>query len=201
MNNMKKTTILAILISAFLALNISAQTTQGSLTTEQKMIPFAVGMSLSVLGEIYDENYQVALTEFQTGISYYSAELKPVVDLKEDVSSYTRMDVALEATKAMRAKASKSDRWQMLVGERFGIIYVQFKKNKIDGDEINVDDLKFSLEMIGTLASNAPADIPEDIVEDFQELGKMKDLKNIGSEANIQKITDKVLGILSMLSN
>lgn len=198
---MKKHTILAILISAFLALNISAQTTQSGLTKEQKMIPFAVGMSLSVLGEMYDENYQSALTDFQTGISYYSAELKPVVDLKEDASSYVRMDVALEATKAMRAKASKSDKWQMLVGERFGTIYVQFKKNKIDGDEINIDDLKFSLEMIGTLAGNAPEDIPADIVKEFKELGKMKDLNNIASEANIQKIADKVIGILSSLSN
>lgn len=198
---MKKTTILAILITAFLALNISAQTTEGGLTKEQKMIPFAVGMSLSVLGETYDDNYQSALTEFQTGISYYSADLKPVVDLEEDASSYVRMDVALKATKAVREKASKSDKWQMLVGERFGTIYVQFKKNKIDGDELNVDDLKFSLEMIGTLASNAPADIPEDIVKEFKELGKMKDLKNIDSEANIQKITDKVIGILSMLAS
>lgn len=198
---MKKNTILAILISAFLALNISAQTNRDGLTNEQKMIPFAVGMSLSVLGEMYDENYQVALTEFQTGISAYSAELKPLVDLRKDASNYVRMDTSLTATKALRAKASKSDKWQMLVGERFGTIYVQFKKNKTDGDEINADDLKFSLEMIGVLAGNAPADIPEDIVEEFQELGKMKDLKDIASEANVQRITHKVMEILSKISN
>ncbi|MCD9189440.1 MAG: hypothetical protein LUM44_23715 [Pyrinomonadaceae bacterium] len=194
---MKKNTILAILFTVFLALDISAQ----KLTTEQKMTPFAVGMSLSVLGEMHDENYQAALSEYQKNISYYSAELKPVIGLAKDSADYKRMDVAQTATKALRDKSSKSDKWQMLVGERFGTIYVQFKKNKTDDVEIDAGDLKFSLEMIGILAGNAPADIPEDIVEEFRELGVMKDLKDIASEENVQKITQKVLGILSKISN
>lgn len=194
---MKKNTILAILISAFLALNISAQ----SLTTEQKMTPFAVGMSLSVLGEMYDENYHVALSEYQKNISYYSAELKPVVELSKDAADYKRLDIAQTATTALRGKSSKSDKWQMLVGERFGTIYVQFKKNKTEDAEINADDLKFSLDMIGVLAGNAPEDVPSEIVDKFKELGKMKDLNNITSESNVQKITDKVLEILGTISN
>lgn len=194
---MKKNIILAILFTAFLALNISAQ----SLTTEQKMTPFAIGMSLSVLGEMHDENYHAALSQYQKNISYYSAELKPVIELSKDSADYKRMDIAQTATKALRDKSSKSDKWQMLVGERFGTIYVQFKKNKTDDVEINADDLKFSLDMIGVLAGNAPADIPEDIVDQFKELGKMKDLNNLTSEANVQKITDKVLEILSTISN
>ncbi|HQU83533.1 MAG TPA: hypothetical protein PKY59_10425 [Pyrinomonadaceae bacterium] len=194
---MKKNTILAILISAFLALNVSAQ----SLTTEQKMTPFAIGMSLSVLGEIHDANYHAALSEYQKNIRYYSAELKPVIELSSDAEDYKRLDVAQTATKALRDKSSKSDKWQMLVGERFGTIYVQFKKNKTDDVEINEEDLKFSLDMIGILAGNAPEDIPSEIVDEFKELGKMKDLKNITSEANVQKITDKVLEILSTISN
>lgn len=194
---MKKNTILAILVTAFFALNISAQ----SLTTEQKMTPFAVGMSLSVLGEMHDDNYLAALSEYQKNIRYYSAELKPVIELTKDSADYKRMDIAQTATKALRDKSSKSDKWQMLVGERFGTIYVQFKKNKTEDVEINADDLKFSLDMIGVLAGNAPADIPEDVVEGFQELGKMKDLKDISSEANVQRITHKVMEILSKISN
>lgn len=194
---MKKNTFLAILFTVFLALNISAQ----NLTNEQKMTPFAVGMAVSVLGEIHDENYLAALSEYQKNIRYYSAELKPVVELTKDSADYKRMDVAQTATKALRDKSSKSDKWQMLVGERFGTIYVQFKKNKTDDVEINADDLKFSLDMIGILAGNAPEDIPADIVDKFKELGKMKDLNNITSDANVQKITDKVLEILSTISN
>lgn len=194
---MKKNTILAIIISAFVAFNISAQ----NLTTEQKMTPFAVGMSLSVLGEMHDDNYQFALSEYQKNISYYSAELKPVIDLPKDAAEYKRMDIAQTATKTLRSKSSKSDKWQMLVGERFGTIYVQIRKNKTGGGEINVDDLKFSLGLIETLANNAPEDIPANIVKKFKELGRLKDLNNLTSESNIQKITDDVVTILSDISN
>lgn len=194
---MKKNTILAILFTAFSALNILAQ----SLTNEQKMTPFAVGMSLSVLGEMHDTNYHAALSEYQKNISYYAAALKPVVELTNDSTDYKRMDAAQTATKTLRDKSSKSDKWQMLVGERFRAIYVQFKKNKTEDVEINAEDLKFSLDMIGVLAGNAPADISAEIVDKFKELGKMKDLKNITSESNIQKIADKILEILSTVSN
>jgi len=165
------------------------------------MTPFAVGMSLSVLGEMYDENYQNALSEYQKNIRYYSAELKPVVDLKENASSYDRLDVAQAATKSLRAKSSKSDRWQMLIGEQFGVIYVQIKKNKADGDEINVDDLKFSLELIATLAANAPEDIPEDIVKQFKKVGALKDNNDLASDEGIEKITDEVIKTLRVISN
>lgn len=196
---MKKLTILAILIAAMFAVNISAQT--NDLTNSQKMTPFAVGMSLSVLGEMYDENYQNALSEYQRNIRYYSAELKPVVDLRKDAASYVRLDVAQEATKALRAKSSKSDRWQMLVGEQFGAIYVQFKKNSTNGDEINVGDLKFSLELIATLAANAPEDIPESIVKQFKKIGAMKDNDDLASDKGIEKITDEVIKTLRVISN
>lgn len=181
------------------AVNISAQT--NDLTNSQKMTPFAVGMSLSVLGEMYDENYQNALSEYQRNIRYYSAELKPVVDLRKDAASYVRLDVAQEATKALRAKSSKSDRWQMLVGEQFGAIYVQFKKNSTNGDEINVGDLKFSLELIATLAANAPEDIPESIVKQFKKIGAMKDNDDLASDKGIEKITDEVIKTLRVISN
>lgn len=188
---MKKIFISTIL-TIILAIGVSAQT-----TTEQKMLPFGIGMSVSVLGEMYDEQNQTALVEFQQGISYYSAELKPLVDLKKDESIYKRMDVGLSVTKAIRAKANKHDKWLMLVGERFGTIYVQFKKNKNDGEAINADDLRFSLETIGILANNPPSSVPENIVKKFKEIGKMKDLENITSEQNVKKITDAVLDILS----
>ncbi len=188
---MKKLFIFTILILSGLVANISAQT-----ANEKKMAPFAVGMAVSVLGEMYDEQHQNALSDFKD-LPAYSTELKPLADLKKDESSYKRMDVGISVTKAIRAKANKTDKWLMLVGERFGTIYVQFKKNKVDDEEINADDLKFSLETIGILATNPPSDVPENIVKKFKELGKLKDLTNITSEQNTKKITDKVLEILS----
>lgn len=196
---MKKLSILTILIAAIFVVNVSAQS--GDLTNSQKMTPFAVGMSLSVLGEMYDENYQNALSEYQRNIRYYSNELKPVVELKKDASSYMRLDVAQTATKELRAKSSKSDRWQMLVGEQIGVIYVQIKKNSTNGDEINVDDLKFSLELIATLAGNAPEDIPEDIVKQFKKIGALKDRNDLASDEGIEKITDEVIKTLRVISN
>lgn len=196
---MKKLSILTILIAAIFAVNVSAQS--GDLTNSQKMTPFAVGMSLSVLGEMYDENYQNALSEYQRNIRYYSNELKPVVELKKDASSYVRLDVVQTATKELRAKSSKSDRWQMLVGEQIGVIYVQIKKNSTNGDEINVDDLKFSLELIATLAGNAPEDIPEDIVKQFKKIGALKDRNDLASDEGIEKITDEVIKTLRVISN
>lgn len=201
---MKKIAILLTLIIPLFAVNISAQIktseNENTLTTEQKMLPFAMAMSLSVLGEMHDDNYLSALTMFQKQIRYWSEELKPVVEMDEDIADYKRLDISLAATKALRAKSNDSDKWQMLVGEQFGTIYALIKKSRINNSPINEGDLKFNIEMISILANKAPANIPSNINVRFKDFGKLKDSENITSEANIEKIIDKVKNILNTIS-
>ena len=132
---MKKTSIAVILIGLFFSLNISAQNT--GLTTEQKMLPFALGASLSVIGEMHDEQNLSVLTIFQKQLPHWSKELLPVVEMSKDAPNYKRLDIAQTATNALRAKSNDSDKWQMLVGERFGTIYAMLKKNRANGIAIN----------------------------------------------------------------
>jgi hypothetical protein len=197
---MKKTTFLAILIGILLTANTFAQTNKGELTTEQKMLPFAIGMSISVLSETHDDNYLAVLSMIEKQIPPYSGDLKPVIDLKKDAADSQRLDVAQISAKAMRARSSKSDKWLMSVGEQFGVIYVQIKKNRDTGDAINADDLKFSLELISILAGKAPQDIPKKINSKFKEVGKLKDADNPTSDKNIKKITDEVINILNTIT-
>jgi putative lipoic acid-binding regulatory protein len=197
---MKKTLLLTLILVLTGTLNVFSQSNDSGLTDEQKMLPFAMAMSLSVVGEMHDEQYLTVLTMFQRQVRYWSEELKPVVEMKKDTADYKRLDIALTATKALRDKSSKSDKWQMLVGEYFGNIYAQLKKNQIDGREINADDLRFDIEMIGNLANNAPEDIPAKVNKKFKDFSKLKDLDNLTSAKGINKITDEVKEILDVIS-
>ena len=200
---MKKFTYLTILLGLFLTIGVSAQiklpNDEKGLTNEQKMLPFAMAMSLSVLGEMHDDNYLSVLSEFQK-LSHWSAELKPVTELNKDTADYKRLDISLTATKALRAKSNESDKWQMLIGEQFGTIYALIKKSRLSNDPINADDLKFNLELIGILAGKAPLDIPWDVTAKFKEVGKLKDTQNLTSDKNIQKLIDEVKNILNTIS-
>jgi hypothetical protein len=201
---MKKLSILAILIGLFLNFSIAAQIKpqkdEKALTTAQKMLPLAMAMSLSVLGEMHDEQNLTVLTIFQRQIGYWSEELKPVVEMETDIANYKRLDIALTATKAIRAKSTASDRWQMLVGERFGTIYAMIKKKQTAVREINEDDLKFDIEVIGLMAKNAPTDIPSNVTAKFKEFGKLKETDNLTSDKNLSKIAGAVVGILNTIS-
>ncbi len=201
---MKKFALLLTLVLCFSAINASAQIKlpkdEKALTNEQKMLPFAMAMSLSVVGEMPDEQYLSVLTKFQKQIGYWSNELKPVVEMDKDVADYKRLDISLTASKALQAKSDKSDRWQMQIGEQFGNIYALIKKSRLSGDPINEGDLKFNLELIAILAEKAPLDIPWNATAKFKEIGKLKDTPNLTSDANIQKIIDEVKNILSSIS-
>lgn len=201
---MKKLSALAILIGLFLTISVSAQIktpkNENGLTKEQKMLPFAMSMSLSVLGEMHDQTNLEVLTIFQKQMPHWSNELKPVVEMDKNIADYKRLDIALTATKALRAKSNDSDKWQMLVGEQFGTIYALIRKSRISGDKINADDLKFNLELVSILAGKAPIDIPLDVNARFQEFGKLKDEKNLTSEKNIGKIINEVQTILNIIS-
>jgi hypothetical protein len=201
---MKKLSLLAIIFGLFLSLSAFAQIKtpkdENALTTEQKMLPFAMGMALSVLGEMHDEQHLTALTIFQKQIRYWSEELKPVVEMDKNIADFKRMDIALTATKALRAKSNDFDKWQMLVGEQFGTIYAMIKKNRTESKEINAGDLKFNLELIGILANKAPADVPWNVTAKFKEIGKLAEEKNLTSDKNIEKIIDEVKNILNTIS-
>ena len=136
---MRKFFYLSIIIGLFLSFNISAQVktpkNENALTSEQKMLPFAMSMSLSVLGEMHDQTNLAVLTIFQKQISHWSNELKPVVEMDKDTADYKRLEISLTATKALRTKSNDSDKWQMLVGEQFGTIYALIKKSRISGDK------------------------------------------------------------------
>ena len=200
---MKKFALLTIILGLLFTMNASAQIKlpkdEKALTNEQKMLPFAMAMSLSVLGEMHDDNYLIVLSVFQK-LPHWSAELKPVTELTKDTADYKRLDVSLTATKALRAKSNESDKWQMLVGEQFGTIYALIKKSRLSNDPINEGDLKFNLELIGILAEKAPIDIPWNVTAKFKEIGKLKDTQNLTSDANIQKIIDEVKNILNTIS-
>jgi hypothetical protein len=198
---MKKQKLLSIIIAIFLSVNISAQSdSSNGLTTEQKMLPFAMAMSLSVLGEMHDDRNLEVLKIFQSQMPHWSNELKPVVEMDKDIADYKRMDIALTATKALRARSNDSDKWQMLVGEQFGTIYALIRKNRMTDSPINAGDLKFNIELISILAGKAPADIPAKVNARFKEFGKLKDAENITSERNIEKIIDEVQNILNTIS-
>jgi hypothetical protein len=200
---MKKFALLFTLIICFSAINASAQVKlpkdEKTLTNEQKMLPFAMAMSLSVLGEMHDDNYLTVLSVFQK-LPHWATELKPVTEMSKDTADYKRLDISLTATKALRAKSNDSDKWQMLVGEQFGTIYALIKKSRLSNDPINEGDLKFNLELIGILAEKAPLDIPWNVTAKFKEVGKLKDTQNLTSDANIQKIIDEVKNILNTIS-
>ncbi len=201
---MKKLSILTIIIGLFLSQNISAQVktpqNENAFTKEQKMLPFAMSMALSVLGEMHDQTNLEVLTIFQKQLPHWSNELKPVVEMDKDTADFRRMDIALTATKALRAKSNDSDKWQMLVGEQFGTIYALIRKSRISGDKINADDLKFNIELVSILSGKAPNDIPLDVNARFKEFGELKDKKNLTSDKNIQKIIDEVQTILKTIS-
>lgn len=197
---MKKLILTTIIGALCFTFSVSAQNSNSSLTTEQKMLPFAMSMSLAVLGEMHDETNLEVLNIFQKRMPHWSKELKPVVELEKDAADYKRLDVVMTATKALRARSNDSDKWQMLVGEQFGTIYALIRKHRVSGDEINLDDLRFNIELVSILAGKAPADIPADVSERFRDFGKLKDEKNLTSEKTLEKIIDKVQSILNTIS-
>lgn len=204
MMNLKKLALLLPIIvfaaSVTFAQSAGSAKGDGGLTNEQKMLPFALGMSLSVLGEMYDSNHYGVVDVIGKQIRYYGAELRPVIVLDADENEGVRRQTVDKATKALRAKSTPSDKWKMLVGEYFGNIYVQLKKHT-SGDDINVDDLRFDIEMIGRMGDSAPDDIPSVMTKRFREFGKLKDLDDPTSVASVKKITAAVTGILDSITD
>ena len=201
---MKKLSALAILIGLFFTFSVSAQIktpkNDKSLTSEQKMLPFAMSMALGVIGQMHDEQNLEVLMIFHKQMSHWSGALKPVLEMDKSSLFPTRLDIAQAASKAISSESSESDKWQMLVGDKFGTIYAMIKKNRTEGTEINESDLKFDLEVIGLLSNSAPSDIPLDVNAKFKKFSKLKNKDNLTSDKNLSKIATEVVGILNTIS-
>lgn len=171
----------------------------GGSSLEYKMAPFGMGMAVSVLGEMHDVSMQQAVMTYRQSLPQFAAELTPFVSLRIDAVDYVRLDVAQTAMNSIRKKADASQKWQILVGERFGVIYAQVKKNRDKGVKIDVDDLRFSLELISTLSSAPPSDVPKNINSMFAEIGALSKSSNLGSKENIDTIVEKVVATLTAI--
>lgn len=196
---MKKTLFLFVAIIAF-ATNATAQfkppANKKELTNQQKMLPFAMGMALSVLGERYDENHYEVIVSLQKQIRYWSAELKPVVDLKNEKNNYLRRDIVGKATKALQEKTSQPDRWQMLLGDYFGNIFVELKKAEDEKVKPDSAQIKFYIEVIEKMAQNPPKDIPWDVLDKLNKFGELSKIEDFSTDENIKLLAGKVINIL-----
>lgn len=196
---MKRILFLSFFTICLVAGAAFGQNDLGESERSQKMAPFGLGMAVSVLGEMHDVSMQQAVMTYRQTLPHYADDLMPFFTLRIDAEDYVRLDVAQTATNALRKKANASDKWQMLVGERFGAIYAQIKKNRDKGVKIDIDDLRFSLETITTLSANPPSGFPKDINAKFTELGAMSKSADLGSQTNVDKIVEKVISTLQLI--
>ena len=196
---MKRILFLSFFTICLVAGAAFGQNDLGESECSQKMAPFGLGMAVSVLGEMHDVSMQQTVMTYRQTLPHYADDLMPFFTLRIDAEDYVRLDVAQTATNALRKKANASDKWQMLVGERFGAIYAQIKKNRDKGVKIDIDDLRFSLETITTLSANPPSGFPKDINAKFTELGAMSKSADLGSQTNVDKIVEKVISTLQLI--
>jgi hypothetical protein len=200
---MKKIILLSVIIGLFLTLNISAQIGKpksNGLNVQQKMLPFAMGMSLCVLRERYDENHYEVIASLQRQIRYWSEELKPVVDLRDEKNNYIRRDVLDKALKDLQAKSSQSDRWKMLIGDHFGSIFVEIKKAEDNNEAVDSEQVKFYVDLIGKMSLNPPQEIPSNVVDKFNKFGKLAEMEDFSSDANIKLLASRVINILDEIT-
>lgn len=197
---MKKISLLFILIASVFAVNAMAQFTtpkqESELKSEQKMLPFAMGMSLAVLSARHNDNFLEVTKMLQSGIRYYSAELKPVVNLNTDENAEIRRETVATALKSLKTKSSKNDRWQMLMGSYFGDIFVELKKAEDSGEKADNKQIKFLIEAINALEGGTPSEIPWNVQSKFKDFGKLSKVKDFTTEKNNQRLRKKVLNIL-----
>ncbi|MBX7174411.1 MAG: hypothetical protein K1X72_25790 [Pyrinomonadaceae bacterium] len=201
---MKKLAFLSIIVSLFFTVNATAQfkppANKKELTNQQKMLPFAMGMALSVLGERYDENHYEVIVSLQKQIRYWSAELKPVVDLKNEKNNYLRREVIEKATKALQEKSSQPDRWQILLGDYFGNIFVELKKAEDEKVKPDSAQIKFYIEVIEKMAQNPPQDIPWDVLDKLNKFSELSKIEDFSTDENIKLLAGKVINILDEIT-
>jgi hypothetical protein len=169
------------------------------LTAQQRMIPFALGMSLGVVAEVADEQHESIVKMIGGQIRYYGDELKPVMNLRRGLRESERREIVISSTDSLRLKMNRSDKWKLVTGQYFGKIFAQLKRNK-DGAELNVEELRFNIQMVGVMASNAPADVPASVQRKLQEFGELSDMDDPSSALSIRRIATSVSDIIDTIS-
>ncbi len=197
---MKKFALLTITLGLFFTLNASAQIKlpkqQNELTKAQKMMPFALGMAVEVLSLRYDQNHYDSVVNFQTSIRYFSAELKPLVDLKDDKNEVLRAEIAAKVIKSLEAKMNPTDKWKFRTGKLFGDLFAEIKNADDKGEKVDNGAMGVYLNGITHYCNNAPKDVPWNVVAKIREVGKLADLEDFSTDKNIKKVATKVIETL-----
>jgi hypothetical protein len=198
---MKKFTLLTILLGIFLTISVSAQIKlpeqKNDLTKVQKMMPFAMGMAVEVLSLRYDQNHYDAVVDFQKSIRYFSVELTPLVDLKDDKNEMLRATVAEKVIKALEAKMNPSDKWKFRAGKLFGDLYAEIKNANNKGEKVDNGAMGAYLNGITQYCNNAPKEIPWDVVAKMREVGKLAELEDFSTDKNLKTVATKVIETLN----
>lgn len=201
---MKKSIILFFVIISIFAVNISAQTNNSdkknsTLTNAQKMIPFVMGMSLSVLRDRDDKNFLFAIEKTKQ-IRYFSAELLPVTELESKADKELRQAVVDKASEALKNKMSKPDRWQFLAGDSMGGVYTEIKNAIENQTELDNEGVRFQINIVARLCENPPEDIPADVLKKLTEFGKLADEETYSNKKTMDKLFKKVFEVLDAAS-
>jgi hypothetical protein len=198
---MKKFIFLTIILGLFLTIGISAQVKlpeqKNDLTKAQKMMPFAMGMAVEVLSLRYDKNHYDSVVEFQKSIRYFSVELTPLVDLKDDKNEMLRATVAEKVIKALELKLNPSDKWKFRAGKLFGDLFAEIKNADDKGEKVDNGAMGAYLNGITQYCNNAPKEIPWDVVAKMREVGKLADLEDFSTDKNIKTVAAKVIETLN----
>lgn len=200
---MKKYALLTVIFALFLTSNAAAQFKApkpkvSNLTNQQKMIPFALGMALSVLREDYDENHYQIVVILQQKISNWSKELKFVVDLKDEQNKKLREFVVEDAVKDILLKSTASDSWQIKLGANFGPLFTNISKAKAQNTKPDSEYIKSRIEMIVEMSANAPDDIPWDVVDKLKKFDQLSSIEDFSTDKNIDLLISKVLEVLEV---
>jgi hypothetical protein len=198
---MKKFALLTIISGLLFTLNISAQVKlpaqKNELTKSQKMMPFAMGMAVEVLSLRYDQNHYDSVVDFQTSIRYFSAELKPLVDLKNDKNEMLRAEIAAKTIKALEAKMNDSDKWKFRAGKLFGDLFAEIKNADDKGEKVDNGAMGVYLNGITHYCDNAPKDVPWNVTAKMREVGKLAELEDFSNDKNIKAVANKVIETLN----
>lgn len=202
---MKRSIILFFVIISIFAVNISAQTNNSdkknsNLTNAQKMIPFVMGMSLSVLRDRDDKNFLFAIEKTKQ-IRYFSAELLPVTELESKADKELRQAVVDKASEALKNKMSKPDRWQFLAGDSMGGVYTEIKNAIENQTELDNEGVRFQINIVARLCENPPEDIPADVLKKLTEFGKLADEETYSNKKTMDKLFKKVFEVLDAASS
>jgi hypothetical protein len=199
---MKNFVFLTLIFGLFLtttSAQIKLQQQKSDLTKAQKMMPFAMGMSVEVLALRYDKNHYEALSDIQKSIRYFSAELQPLVDLKDDKNETLRATIAEKTIKALEAKMNDLDKWKFRAGKLFGDLFAEIKNADDKGEKVDNGAMGVYLNGITHYCNNAPKEVPWDVVTKMREVGKLADLEDFSTDKNIKTIAAKVVETLSKI--